>query len=840
MQARARRFVFRSVGFAPERKEIVFHYAVEFAHRAPLHFTERILLPRAPRLAGVPKPLLRALLRDLHRVLGLSYYKLFFPPSFGGSKPLARAPADFWNTVYRKGLGEFLYRNRLDPRWCARFPSAESSTELLAAPLPRRDRCLVGIGGGKESIVAGEMLKEYRANVTAFVVETQRSSPIINDVVRTMGIPALRIRRVLDEQLFQELEGSYQGHVPVSAIYAFLGLLAAVLYDYRYVIVGNEWSSSVGNVRWKNDLVNHQWSKSAEFEERFQAYTRRFLTPDITYFSLLRPLTELRIAELFATYPRYFPFFSSCNRQFTARGIRPESRWCGKCPKCAFVFLLLSATLPRQTVEQIFRRDLFAEPKLFNLFRDLLGFGSAKPFDCVGTFEEARAALWLTRARVARTAVGRAFLPKIVKPQALLRDVRRARDAPTMPPHFRFLGLKSVLLLGYGVEGRATHAYLRRRHRRLRVGITETRGEVRSRAYQARFDLAVKSPGIPRRFVSIPYTTATNLFFSHLRGTGALTIGITGSKGKSTTASLIAAILRAGGRRVRLLGNIGKPMLEALRTPLRRGDVFVLELSSHQLDDLRFSPRIAAALNLFPEHLPYHGGMEAYASAKQNIVTFQGPDDTFIYNPRDRRLRAWARKAVSRAVPWRERLPLPVRELPLLGAHNVENVRAAVTTARRLGVSDAAMRRALRAFRPLPHRLERVGTYRGITFYDDAISTAPESTIAALRSLPQVGTIFLGGEDRGVDFAPLERELRKRGVRNLVLFPESGRRILKSRRGFTILETSSMATAVRFAYRETPKGAVCLLSTASPSYSLWKNFEEKGRQFQRFVRRHGK
>ena len=136
----------------------------------------------------------------------------------------------------------------------------------------------------------------------------------------------------------------------------------------------------------------------------------------------------------------------------------------------------------------------------------------------------------------------------------------------------------------------------------------------------------------------------------------------------------------------------------------------------------------------------------------------------------------------------------------------------------------------------MPHRLEFVGEFKGIKFYDDAISTTPESTIAALETLKGVETIFLGGEDRGYDFSELEKKLRAIKIKNIVLFPESGRRILKSRKGFNVLETKSMKKAVEFAFRYTPKGKTCLLSTASPSYSIWKNFEEKGDLFQKFVR----
>jgi len=163
-------------------------------------------------------------------------------------------------------------------------------------------------------------------------------------------------------------------------------------------------------------------------------------------------------------------------------------------------------------------------------------------------------------------------------------------------------------------------------------------------------------------------------------------------------------------------------------------------------------------------------------------------------------------------------------------------VRAAVAAARLCGVADADIERAVRSFKGLPHRLELVGEFKGIRFYDDAISTTPESTVAALRSVPDIGTLFLGGHDRGYDFKELEEEIRAQGIKNIVLFPETGKRMFRERSGLKILETSDMDEAVRFAYAHTTKGEACVLSCASPSYGLWKNFEEKGDAFARAVK----
>lgn len=812
MKYHATQFHFCQYQFEPEKKRIRFSYRVEFSNRAPLAFEEEIRLPRAPR--RLPPESLRLFFESLHLMLGISYYKLYFPPRLRVPYKLSREQCAFWNTIYRKGLGEFLYKNRLDPKRVARFTPGKASATPVRVDVS--ERALLGIGGGKDSIVAAELLKGTIA-ATSFLVQTQRQDTIASGIAHAIGNPVLSVRRVLDPKLASRLEGAYQGHVPISAIYAFLGLLAGALYGYRYAIVGNEHSSNVGNLRYRAETVNHQWSKSGECEALIQRYTRTFITPDITYFSLLRPFYEIRIAKLFAKHKKYFPLFSSCNRNFTSFGARPTTRWCGACPKCAFVFLILAPFVPKMELLAIFGKNLFAQAALLPLFADVLGFGAHKPFDCVGTFEEAQAALFLASKTYKNDLVVRAFVHKIKRPAALVEQVMKTQRAPTLPTPFRLLGIDSVCLLGYGREGKVTRAYLKKRYPRLTVGILDARTDKHYLARQAAYDLAVKTPGIPKTKVTIPYVTATNLFFSQIKNP---VIGVTGSKGKSTTASLIAEMLRAAGKKVRLVGNVGDPMLRAFLGTVDPKEIFVVELSSYMLDDIEYSPHVALLINLFPEHMDYHGGVEPYFQAKENIFAFQKPGD------------------VALRPPFHEEVPLSASEIPLLGPHNRKNIQAAIRVARLFGVTDAHVRKALKAFQPLPHRLEFVADVNGIRFYDDAISTTPESTLMAMKSLKHIGTIFLGGEDRGYDFRKLEQALRAYPIRNVVLFPDSGKRILTSRRGLNVLSTRSMKTAVRFAFAHTRPGEICLLSTASPSYSLWKNFEEKGDAFQRAVRAH--
>ena len=830
MPRKAVYFTYTSRAFFPDEKKAVFGYEIGFEEGEPLVCSETIVLSEIPMVGDLPQDVIETILDDLHIMLGISYYKLYCPPEIRISRKLSAPQARFWETVYRKGLGEFAFRNDLDVRGIT-FPITVNTTSP-AYSLVRKERALVGIGGGKDSVAALELLKERGYARDGFIVETHVPQDIAANVAREAGVDTTVFRRILDSVLFDTSPGAYSGHIPVSAIYAFLGLFAAVLYDYKYVIVGNEHSSNFGNIEYLGEIVNHQWSKSAEFEKLFQDYVREYITDSVTYFSLLRPFHEIRIAEIFAKYPRYFPVISSCNRRFRIDSAeRPKGNWCGECAKCAFVFLMLAPFIEKTELITMFGKDLLDDEKLVPMYRDLLGFGALKPFDCVGTLEEAHVALFLVREKWADAHIVKEFIGRITPSEKEVQNVFSVAQALTVPTFFRFCGMKNALILGYGREGKASEVWLKAMLPNLMIDTADAASDAQYLDKQDEYDIVIKTPGIPKEKVRAQYVTATNLFFANFKGA---TIGITGSKGKSTTTSLVHAILSEAGKPARLAGNIGVPMLELASAPPET--IAVLELSSYQLDDIEFSPHIAVITNLFPDHMNYHGDEEKYYDAKRNILRFQQTGDIFIFNPAVPQLQEWAKGSRAEAVSFLEKLPFTADAVPLLGEHNLANVRAATTVARRLGVSDAAIESAVRKFEGLPHRLEFVGEYRGITFFDDAISTTPESTIAALRAVPNVKTIFLGGQDRGYDFSALELEIRKLGIKNIVLFPDSGPKMFLNREGLNILETRDMQEAVAFAYANTPKGSACLLSTASPSYSVWKNFEEKGDIFQNAVR----
>lgn len=398
---------------------------------------------------------------------------------------------------------------------------------------------------------------------------------------------------------------------------------------------------------------------------------------------------------------------------------------------------------------------------------------------------------------------------------------------------------KRIYLIGYGMEGKATEKFLKSRYPDIHITIGDKTTNPNYLAEQNKFDIAIRSPGVNKKLITIPHTTATNLFFSEVKGK---TIAVTGTKGKSTTTSLIFHLLKEAGKNVRLAGNIGKPMLEQLMQNNDEDTIWVIELSSYMLDDIEYAPDIAVIVSLYPDHIDYHGNLEAYYEAKHQLVKNMKPDGLFIYNPEFKELKKWTETLGCKSIPYND-FSISPENTPLLGEHNAQNIAAAATVAKQFGVSELQMYQALKTFQPLRHRLQKIGTYKGITFYDDAISTTPESTNKAIDSVPNIGVVFLGGLDRGYDFTPLVDKVIEKNIKRFVFFPDSGMTIKKlldeKKYTFESIETSSMKEAVAFAYEHTPQNMVCLLSTASPSYSVWKNFEEKGDQFQQYVREYG-
>lgn len=389
-------FEFSAYYFDVKQKEALFVYRILDGDQE-LHIFEETLFFSTEMQESVSAQALDNLLHMVHLMLGISYWKLYCPSQMRIlTRPLSKPQADFWNTVYTKGLGEFFYKNQINFQNLVKFPYQESA---LWQPVEifTDDYSLLGIGGGKDSIVAGELLKQAHKPFDALIVQTQKEHEVSNQVIEKMQVDTLRVQRQIDPILFElnTQKHSYNGHIPISAVFAAVGVLTAALYGYKNVIVGNERSANSENLRWNGQDINHQWSKSVEFEHLFQDYLKQFVTPSINYFSLLRPYSEYTITQIFSKYTAYFPIFSSCNRNFKVHESKNLGNkvWCGTCPKCVFVFTMLAVFLDKSTLLSFFHKNLFEDKNLLPIFEEMLGLTGKKPFECVGTFEEMQLAV---------------------------------------------------------------------------------------------------------------------------------------------------------------------------------------------------------------------------------------------------------------------------------------------------------------------------------------------------------------------------------------------------------------------------------------------------------------
>ncbi len=386
MESRFQTFHFEKYTFDPEEKVAQFHYSFD----RELYFVETLKLHVSRVEEGEA---LDRVLFNLHLALGISYWKAYCASEIKiESGKLSRKQADFWNTVYTKGLGEFFYQNRIDFRGLLNFPYGDD-VEVEPVELKITDDAMVLLGGGKDSLVTVELMKKMEKKFDVF---TLNRYPVIDAQIERIGAPHHWIERTIDPALMAENEkGALNGHVPISMIYAFTALLMAVVEGHRYIVLSNEHSSNYGNVEYLSEEVNHQWSKSFEFEKLFSHYVRKFVTSNVEYFSLLRPLHEIQIAKIFAVHGEWLDQFTSCNTNFRIAG--PGAlKWCGKCAKCAFVFALLAPFVEREKLVAVFGKDLLADSELASTYAALRGETDVKPFDCVGTPEEVKTAMKMT------------------------------------------------------------------------------------------------------------------------------------------------------------------------------------------------------------------------------------------------------------------------------------------------------------------------------------------------------------------------------------------------------------------------------------------------------------
>ena len=422
-------FIFDCYRWAPQTGTLTLFYR----YPGGPQFAETILFdfPRR-QLAAAESAVLDRLFRLLLLFAGVSYYKAYVPPRLlCEAFRLDPHTAGFVTRFYEKGLGEFAFANNLSLAGRIELvAAADAPSAPLRLELPRCN--LVPVGGGKDSIVTIETLKRAGEPLTLFALGD--AAPI-SATIAAAGLPAIRVERRLDPALFElNRAGALNGHVPITGILSAIALAAAVLHGADTVVMSNEHSASAPNlVLADGAAVNHQYSKSFEFETDLAAWLARQVSPDLHCFSLLRPLGEIAIARQFARHPDYFAAFRSCNTAFRQDRAARGTKWCGDCPKCRFVFLALAPFLARERLIAIFGADLLDDPRQIDGYAALCGLAGHKPFECVGETEESAAVLTALAAdpNWRDTAVVEALRPRLPAPPGTpLFDLRQPHLVP--------------------------------------------------------------------------------------------------------------------------------------------------------------------------------------------------------------------------------------------------------------------------------------------------------------------------------------------------------------------------------------------------------------------------
>jgi len=389
--------------------------------------------------------------------------------------------------------------------------------------------------------------------------------------------------------------------------------------------------------------------------------------------------------------------------------------------------------------------------------------------------------------------------------------------------------------------------------------VTHTLGETYLDHLQT-FDVIIRSPGVrywPQlQAVQSHVTTSLNLFFDEVRSTTTATmIGVTGTKGKSTTATLLAHVLREAGKAVTLIGNMDIQEWDHLHE-INDDTIVVYEMSSYMLEDFNNWPDIALLLPLYPDHMDWHGSFAAYTEAKSRITARQTSENMLIFPAKNAEALSIAKQTDATTIPvqivsglhWQNgfffdgtQQLFSTNALPLPGEHWLDDALLVLAVVKQLDIPFDRAQRAFTSFKGLPHRLEVVATINQVTYVDDAISTTPESTIAAVKAFDTVGSIVLGGMDRGYDYVALAQLLTERHVPNVLLFPGAREKfqhaLTRAQFAGSVILVESMQEVVSTMAQCTPAGSVALLSTAAPSYDQFKNYKDQGQQFVDCVRK---
>ncbi len=447
---------------------------------------------------------------------------------------------------------------------------------------------------------------------------------------------------------------------------------------------------------------------------------------------------------------------------------------------------------------------------------------------------------------------------------------------------------KKILILGLGREGKSSFKFLRKIFPDKTIGLADkSEPKELEKGFKKRikkdekinlhlgkdylksigdYEVVIKTPGIPKKIFA-PYISKNQIIASQtdifLQNYSEQTIGVTGTKGKGTTVSLLYKIFKENERGAELIGNIGKPVLDYFQNGKSK-KTFIFEISSHQLEGMRTSPHIAIFLNIHEGHLDYYNDIEEYFAAKKNITLWQQKDDFLIFNADSPRLRTLAKKTKAKkiffgkdkandchfdqeAIFYQGKKVIKLKDIRLQGEHFLYDIMAAICAARLFNIPFSRIKKSIADYRTQKHCLQKIGKFKEIIFYDDSFATEPIAAISAVKAInPQ--TLMLGGYERGLNFSTLAKTIIKHRVKTAIIFPPAGKRIKQAIMGILsktdekprFIPADNMRDAVRACYQNTKPKEICALSPGCASFGIFKDYKDRGDQFQKFVKQSGK
>ena len=394
LQKKYPRFIYESYSYKNSGKDlkISFNFKVD----PGISFNPTLTIKSIPKLSLAK---FDNLVFHLGLIEMISYWKAACSPEIAVKAGyLNSEQIKWWQDLVMSGMGQFFFENKI-PFQKPKFVTVKNLPGKIISNSSAKG-ILVPVGGGKDSAVTLELLSAFSKKKIGIRCFSLNPTGAAKKIMKISGCKKpIVVERKIDRKLLElNRKGFLNGHTPFSAYLAFLTTLAAAHFGYKYIALSNEKSSNEGNLKYLGKTINHQWSKSFEFEEKFRKYSKKYLSKDIEYFSFLRPLYEIQIAEIFSRYPKYFPVFLSCNEAYkTASGTKkPTLRWCRKCSKCLFVFMVLYPFLKEKELLKIFGNNLFQDKSLLPILQQLIGERGFKPFECVGTKKESLTALYLS------------------------------------------------------------------------------------------------------------------------------------------------------------------------------------------------------------------------------------------------------------------------------------------------------------------------------------------------------------------------------------------------------------------------------------------------------------